>query len=420
MIDIHAIRKDPDAVARGAKAKGVDIDVKKIVQLDAKYRATLQKREALRAKKNDANASIAKAKGAEKKKRIAEMRNVDADEQKVVPTLQKMERTLREMLMHIPNMPASDVTVGVDDSHNDVLRTVGKKPTFDFEPRDSLALGELHEFIDVKRAANVAGARFGYIKGDLALLEFALLEHAVKTLSGHGFTPVIPPVLVRDAMMEGMGFLEHGDDQETYHLDKDGLYLVGTSEQSLGPMHVGETLEKGALPRRYFAYTPCFRREAGAYGKDTRGVLRVHQYSKMEMLSLVPPDASDKEHAWFLELEEQLMADLKLHYRTVRLCSGDLGTPSARTYDIEAWLPSEERFRETHSTSTTTDFQSRRLNIRYRSGDGAPQFVHIVNGTYFAERLLLVIMEQYQRSDGTIAVPKLLQSAMGKKIIGKK
>ena len=270
--------------------------------------------------------------------------------------------------------------------------------------------------IDTERAAKVSGSRFGYLKGAAVLLEFALVQLAMKTAAKDGFIPVIPPVLVGEKAMWSMGYLERGRD-EIYYLPADNLYLVGTSEQSIGPMYMDEIFKEKELPRRYIGFSTCFRREAGSYGKDTKGILRVHQFDKVEMFSIVKPEDSEKEHQLILSIEEKLMRALELPYRVLDICSGDLGDPAAAKYDIEVWMPGQNggkgEYRETHSTSNTTDFQSRRLNIKYRNKEGEIDFVHMLNGTGFSQRPILAILENYQTEKGTVKVPKVLQDYLG-------
>jgi len=309
-------------------------------------------------------------------------------------------------MIQIPNLPLKDVPVGKSEEDNKVVRKYGKaKPG----ANSYLELSEKLDIIDIKRAAKVSGARFGYLKKGLALLEFGLVQLALDILTKQGFIPVIPPVLIKPKMMQAMGYLEQGGDDEVYHVSKDDLYLIGTAEQSIGPMHAGEIFNEKDLPKRYAAFSSCFRREAGSYGKDTKGILRVHQFDKLEMFSFCRPEDSVSEHKFFLSLEEKLMKTLKLPYRVVQLCTGDLSFVSASTYDIETWMPGQETYRETHSASNCTDFQSRRLDIRYRSGQDT-NFVHTINGTAFAiGRTLIAIIENYQQKDGSIKVPLALK-----------
>lgn len=341
---------------------------------------------------------------------------------------------LEDLLLQIPNPPRDDVKVGKDETENEVLRTWGELKKFDFQPKDYLTIGENLNIIDIERAAKVSGSRFGYLKGEAVLLGFALVHFALETLIKEGFVPVVPPVLIKKEVMGGMGYLEHGGEEDMYVFDKDELVLVGTSEQSLGPMHMNEVLEGSRLPLRYAGFSTCFRREAGSYGKDTKGILRVHQFDKVEMFSFTKPDDSDKEHEFFLSLEEKLFQALEIPYQVVKMCSGDLGAPAARKYDIEAWMPGQGLYREVTSTSTCTDFQARRLNINYRITKGIPgfgspygstqfgvensavanEYVHTLNGTAFAiGRTLIAILENYQQEDGSVLIPKVLQKYNG-------
>jgi len=299
------------------------------------------------------------------------------------------------------------------------LKKVGKRPEFDFKPKDYLEIAEELDLIDIKRAAKVSGTRFGYLKNEAVLLEFALINLALGTLIKEGFAPVIPPVMLKPEMARGTGYFEAVDLKEAYYLPKDKLFLIGTSEQSLLTMHANEIFEEKELPKRYLGFSSCFRREAGSYGKDTRGIFRVHQFDKVEMFSFSKPDDSKKEHQFFLKIEEDLMKKLALPYQVVNICTGDLGFPAAAKYDIETWLPGQGKYRETHSTSNCTDFQARRLNIRYRDKNGKLNFVHTVNGTAFAiPRPLIAIIENYQQKDGSVKIPQVLQKYMaGKKII---
>ena len=321
------------------------------------------------------------------------------------------------MLRQIPNLPAADVKTGKDESENEIIKKWGEPTKFLFEPKDHLAIGEALGIIDIERAAKVSGTRFYYLKGAGVVLEMALIQLALKTLTKEGFIPVIPPVLIKKQAMAGMGYLEHGGEEDMYVLEKDGLFLVGTSEQSIGPMHMDEVLDGKKLPLRYMGFSTCFRREAGAYGKDTRGILRVHQFDKVEMFSFTKPEESDKEHEFLLSLEEKLFQSLGIPYQVLKMCSGDLGAPAARKYDLEAWMPGQGKYREVTSTSTCTDYQSRRLNIKYREikdQKPATNYVHILNGTAFAiGRTLIAILENNQQEDGSVLIPEVLRDYTG-------
>jgi seryl-tRNA synthetase len=276
--------------------------------------------------------------------------------------------------------------------------------------------------IDIERAAKVSGSRFGYLKKEAALLEFALIKMSLDILVKEGFVFVIPPVMIKSKAMKAMGYIDtEADKEESYYFDKDDLYLVGTSEQAIGPMHMNEILEEKDLPLHYVSFSTCFRREAGSYGKDTKGILRVHQFDKLEMFSFCKPEDSVAEHKYFVSLEEKLMQQLKLPYRVVQLCSADFARPSSSTIDIETWFPGENKYRETHSSSNCTDFQARRLNIRYKNNKtGKLEFVHMLNGTVFSQRPILAILENYQQQNGSVEIPKVLQKFSGFKKISKK
>jgi len=368
--------------------------------------AAQQELEKLQAEINAASKLIPALSAEEKKVKIAELKPISDR----VAALKK--DLAGEVALRIPNIPRSDVPEGDDESGNVVLREVGTKPDLK-NPKDYLALTEEQGLIDLKRASKVSGSRFGYLLGPIAQMEFALVQYAQSVLLKEGFTLVVPPVMIKEENMAAMGYLNGGGEDETYHFEKDNLYLVGTSEQSIGPMHRDELFTAEQLPKRYLSFSTCFRREAGSYGKDTKGILRVHQFDKLEMFSLTLPEESDKEHEFLLSMEEKLMQGLELPYRVVQLCAGDLGWPSARTYDIETWMPGQGTYRETHSSSTTTDYQSRDLNIKV-TRDGKKEYVHMLNGTAFAiGRTLIAIIENYQQADGSIEIPKALQPYMG-------
>ncbi len=370
-----------------------------------------QELEKLQAEVNQASKLIPTLSADEKKAKIAELKPISDR----VAVLKK--EVAGETAIVVPNIPRDDVPNGDDESTNVVEREVGKQPNIK-NPKDYLALTEDKSLIDLKRASKVSGSRFGYILGPVAQLEFALVQYAQKVLLKEGFTLVVPPVMIKEENMAAMGYLNGGGEDETYHFAKDNLYLVGTSEQSIGPMHRDEVFKAEDLPKRYLSFSTCFRREAGSYGKDTKGILRVHQFDKLEMFSITLPEKSDQEHEFLLAMEEKLMQGLDLPYRVKKLCTGDLSWPSARTWDIETWMPGQNVYRETHSTSTTTDYQSRALNIKIDRGQ-KKEFVHMLNGTAFAiGRTLIAIIENYQQSDGSIKIPNVLQPYMhGLKVI---
>ena len=414
MLDIKFIRENPDKVKEGCKKKNADCDVDKVLELDEKRRELVQKIEGLRSEQHKlGKADIEKAKGL--KLQIKELE----------PQMEEVEGGLKSLLTQFPNIPFDDVPVG-DESKNVVMRKWGKIPKFGlprskagFEPKDHLELGEALDIIDVKRAAKVSGARFAYLKGEAVLLEFALVDLVMKTATKKGFIPIVPPVFVRSETMQGMGYVDTPEDlAERYFFEKDGLFLVGTAEQAVGPMHADEIFEERELPKRYVAFSTCFREEAGSYGKDTRGILRVHQFDKVELFSFVRPEDSKKEHEFLIKLEEKLWQALKIPYQVVHLATGDMSRPSASTYDIEAWMPGQNKYREVSSASNVTDFQARRLNIRYKNKERKTEFVHMLNATGFPiGRTIIAILENYQQKDGSVKIPKALQKYVGKKEI---
>jgi len=410
MLDIKLIRQNPEKVKTACKNKQVKVDIDALLGIDKKRREILQAIEEIRAKKNEASDKIVKTKlDSEKKGIISKMKELDKKGERIEKSFNILTKEFNDLMLQIPNIPFDDVPVGKDDTGNVVMREVGEKPKFDFKFKNYLELAENLDLIDVKRAAKTSGSRFGFIKREAAFIEFALINFVFEKLIKEGFVPVLPPVMLKENMARGTGYFEAADRKEAYFFPEDNLYLVGTAEQSLLAMHADEILEGKELPKRYLGFSTCFRREAGAYGKDTKGILRVHQFDKIEMLSFCQPEKSKEEHEFLLSLEEKLMQSLAIPYRTVKICTGDLGRPAAAKYDIEAWIPSENRFRETHSTSNCTDFQARRLNIRFRDKTEKLDFVHTLNGTAFAiGRILIAIIENYQQKDGGILIPDAL------------
>jgi len=387
MLDIKFIRENLDEVKKGVKNKGVNVDIDKILKLDEERRKLIQEVEGLKAEKNKLAYSPRSDSAFRETKDINKAKKIKDKIKKLEPELGKIEKEFKDLMVQVPNLPLNDVPIGKDEKSNLVMKNVGIRTKFSWKPKDYLEIAEGIDIIDVKRAAKVSGSRFGYLKKEA----------------------VVPPVMIKSEMARGMGCLEQLGEKEAYFLSKDDLYLVGTAEQSIGSMHADEIFQEKELPRRYAAFSTCFRREAGSYGKDTKGIFRVHQFDKVEMFSFCKSEDSIKEHKFFLSLEEKLMKLLKIPYRVVQVCSGDLSAPSASTYDIEAWMPGQNEYRETHSTSNCTDFQARRLNIRYRSKKGI-NFVHTVNGTAFAiGRTIIAIIENYQTKNGTVKIPKILQ-----------
>lgn len=419
MLDIKFIRENSELVKTGVQHKGVDPSlIDQVLVIDQKRRELIQQIDSLRNKKNNAEEKLLQT-SEDNKKEILEIlkqaKIVLNDKEK---ELEKLEIEFHNLMSLIPNIPLEDVPLGESEKDNVVLREVGKKPQFNFIPKDYLTLAESLDLIDTKRAAKTSGSRFGFLKREAAQLEVALLQFAFNKLIKKGFIPVIPPVMIKQQPMWAMGYLDRGKD-EVYYLPKDDLYLIGTAEQIIGAMHMEETFKEEDLSLRYVGFSSCFRREAGSYGKDTKGILRVHQFDKIEMFIFSTPEKSNQEHQLLLSLEEELMQDLKIPYRVINICSGDLGDPAAKKYDIEAWLPGQNNgqgeYRETHSTSNCTDYQARRLNIKYlNTKTGKTEFVYTLNGTAFAMgRMIIAILENYQTKEGFIQIPRVLLPYMG-------
>ena len=402
MLDLKAIREDPapvrEALARRRDGSAERLD--RVLALDVRRRELLPEVEGIKAQQNQASQAIAAAKkaGEDAAEAIAAMQAVAGRGKALREELDGVQAELDTELGALPNPP--DPTAADED---EVLYERGEPGA---TGKDHLELGGA--WIDMEAGARVAGSRFAYLKGDLVLLELALVRWALEVLRGHGFEPVIPPVLVREEALYGTGFLPDTE-QQIYRLADDALYLTGTSEVALASLHAGEILDGGRLPVRYAGFSPCFRREAGAAGRDTRGIFRVHQFDKVEMFSFVEPEDARDEHERLLAHEEEILTALGIPYRVVNIAVDDLGSSAAKKYDCEAWLPGQQRFRELTSTSNTTDFQARRLNIRFRPPEGGPRHVATLNGTAVAVgRTLIALLENGQRDDGTVAIPDVL------------
>ena len=406
MLDLKAIRQDPEAVraALARRGDGSDERLGEALALDERRRELLPEVEGLRARQNEASHRIARAKkaGEDAADAIAEMQEVSRRVKTLTEELAAVEAARDAALGSLPNPPDPSAA-----DADETVREVGEPLVPVDPPRDHLDLAG--EWIDMEAAARVSGSRFAYLKGDLVLLELALVRWGLEVLGGHGFEPVIPPVLVREEALYGTGFLPDTE-QQIYRLADDPLYLAGTSEVPLASLHAGEILDGGRLPIRYAGMSPCFRREAGAAGRDTRGIFRVHQFDKVEMFSFVEPEAAVEEHERLLAIEEELLQALEIPYRVVNIAVDDLGSSAVKKYDCEAWIPSQGRYREVTSTSNTTDFQSRRLDIRYRAEGGGPRHVATLNGTAVTWRHLIALLENGQREDGSIAVPEVLHA----------
>ena len=405
MLDLRLIRRDPDGVRAALARRGPHAAERldRVVELDARWREATQAAEALRAEQKAASEAVAagKREGRDVSATLEHLKVLSGEVKSRGEQARDAEAELQEVLCSLPNLP--DPTAA--EPEDEVLRVVGedvRRPG----GRDHLELAG--ERIDMERGARLSGARFPILRGDLVMLELALVQWVLGKLRGHGFEPVIPPVLVREHALYGTGFLPDTE-QQIYHLPADELYLVGTSEVALASMHAGEIVDAADLPLRYAGFSPCFRREAGAAGKDTRGIFRVHQFDKVEMFSFVAPDAGGEEHERLLSIEEEIFSELDVPYRVVNIAVDDLGASAAKKYDIEAWLPGQGRYREVTSTSNTTDFQARRLEIRMRRENGRPEVLHTLNGTAVAvSRTLVALLENGQRDDGSVALPAVL------------
>ncbi len=419
MLDITFIREEPQKLKAALRNRYVDFDVDYLLEIDRRRRTKISEVDDLRARQNDFADAIARESGGRRDDAIKESRELKHTLGHAEFELKVLESEFEELMRRIPNVPLPDVPMGRDDRDNVVLREAGDRRQFSFPTRDYMEIAEGLDVIDTRRAAKVSGSRFGYIKGGLARLEFALVQFAFEQVAKEGFIPIVPPVLIKKEMMENLGYVDTEQDKaERYYLPEDRMYFVGTAEQSVVPMHADEIFHRRDLPRRYVAFSSCFRREAGSYGKDTHGILRVHQFDKVEMVIFARPEDSQGEHELMISLEEQMMKALGIPYRVVALSTGDIAAPSAKTCDIESWLPGQNGgkggYRETHSSSNTTDFQARRLGIKVRGDDGKAEFVHILNGTACAiGRTLIAIMENYQEEDGSVRVPEVLQQYMG-------
>jgi seryl-tRNA synthetase len=408
VLDVKAIREDPEPFRRGLARRNLAEAVDRILEADERRRALTARVEELRAAQNRASKAIGRAEGDEKQALIAEVAGVSAELKGLEPRLAEIEAVLRDLLAETPNIPHESAPDGMTEEDAVEVKRVGEPPVFGFEPRDHVALGELLGVLDTDRGARTSGSRFVYLLGDLVFLQFALVRHALDIVAEEGFLPVIPPVLVREEAMYGTGFLPT-DEVNIYVTTEDELYLVGTSEVPLAAFRMGEIVDEGELPLRTAGYSTCFRREAGTYGKDMGGMFRVHQFDKVEMFSFCRPEDSWDEHELLLSIEERIVRNLELPYRVVNTAAGDLGGSAAKKYDIEAWLPGQGKYRELTSCSNCTDYQARRLQTRVRRADGAVEILHTLNGTATAiGRTLIAILENHQREDGSVGLPAAL------------
>lgn len=408
MLDIESIRSQTKVVKQAARDKQLNPDVvDRVLDLDVRRREFIQKVEILRSQKNLLTQDQAAA-GRQLKKQLKDLE----------PELKKIENDLQNLMLQIPNIPASDVPIGSDESGNQVIKVWGEKPEFSFAPKTHYQLAQDLDLYDSKRAVRIAGHRAYFLKNDLVLLERAVLDYALNKMINHGFTPITVPWLVNREALVGTGYFPWGEDD--HYKTQDEQVLIGTAEVSLTAYHLGEILSHKQLPIKICGISPCFRREIGSYGKDTKGFFRLHQFTKVEMVVYTEADESitREMHDHMLSISEELLQDLKLPYQVLVMCTGDMGAGQRKKYDIETWFPGQGQYRETHSDSYFNDFQSRRLNIRYQDKDGSKKYVYTLNNTVAATpRLLAAILENYQTENGSIKIPQVLQSFMKKEVI---
>ncbi|MFF4416156.1 serine--tRNA ligase [Streptosporangium sp. NPDC001559] len=412
MIDLRTLREEPDRLRASQRARGEDdAVVQTLLDLDERRRGALSRFESLRAEQKSIGKSVSRASGEEKAALLDRAKELATQVKSAESEAEKLAAELDELLQTVPNIVEEGAPHGGEDDYV-VLEEIGDKPVFDFEPRDHLELGELLGAIDMERGAKVSGSRFFFLRGVGARLQLGLLNMAMQQAIEAGFVPMIPPVLVKPESMQGTGFLgAHAS--EVYHLPEEDLFLVGTSEVPMAAYHADEILDGAELPYRYAGWSSCFRREAGSYGKDTRGVIRVHQFDKVEMFSYCRPEEAAAEHQRLLAWEKEMLAKIEVPYRIIDTAAGDLGASAARKFDCEAWVPSQGRYRELTSTSNCTEFQARRLAVRFRDKDGKPQHVATLNGTLATTRWIVAILENHQRADGSVEVPKALRPFVG-------
>jgi seryl-tRNA synthetase len=412
VIDIKLLRDDPDAVIAIYEKRGGVEGLDRVVELDARRRQLLSEVETLRAEQNKASKAIGLASPEDRPAAIAAAKEMSDRLAAMEPDLDAATAALDEALSYLPNLPHDSVPPGLTEADNVVEREVGEKPDFDFEARDHVELGEMLGVFDSERASKTSGSRFVYLTGPGVILELALVRFTIDFLMDRGFTPVVPPVLVRRHAMYGTGFFP-ADEHEFYSFERDELYLTGTSEVAIAAMHSGEILDESSLPLRYAGFSPCFRREAGSYGKDTKGLIRVHQFDKVEQFSFADPSDSWDEYAAIRTNQEKILMALEIPYRVLVMCAGDLGASAAKKVDHEAWLPGAKRYLELTSATNATDYQARRLGVRVRRMTG-PRLVHTLNGTACAVgRTIVALLENHQRADGSVAIPEALRPYTG-------
>ena len=426
MLDIQFIRENPELVQEKSKQKGYDIDVRQLLELDTERRTRQTQIDELRRRRNEQAAELKQGKPTEDQ--IATGRQLKEEVAERETELRVIEEKFLEQLKAVPNMPLEGVPVGETEDENVVVKEVGEKPNFDFAPKNHAEIAEAKGWMDKERATKIAGARFVYLKGDLVLLEFALWQFGLNVLTNEEkireiaqtnnlevstkpFTPVLPPAVAKQSVFEATGRLNK--QEQTYKIEDEDLWLNASAEHTLSPMYLGEILPEVDLPLRYVGYTTAFRREAGTYGKDTEGMFRLHQFNKLEMESFTTAEDSLNEHLLMIAIQEYLMQQLGLPYRVLEKCTADIGRPNARGVDIDAWLPSQGRYRETHTADYITDYQARAMQTRVRRGNGSVELVHTNDATAFSQRPLIAIIENFQTAEGDVIVPEVLRPYMG-------
>jgi seryl-tRNA synthetase len=419
MLDLRFIREHPEEVRNGITLRGLRIDLDRLLDLDRQALAARQERDETASEQNRLSKSVPSLKGDEKAKAIERSKDLGKRLKPLDEKITALEAEMRPLHLEIPNLPDPEVPPGTTAAENREVRRWGEPKAFDFEPKDHLALAERLQLVDMERAGKVAGTRTYFLKGDLVLLELAVLRFALDLVASRGYVPHAPPLIVKREAMEGTGYLPLGADQ-AYECTRDDGWLIGTSEVPVTALHSGEILEEAKLPIRYAGYSACFRREAGTHGKDTRGLYRVHQFMKVEQVVVCRHDADESRrfHEEILRNAEDVLQALELPYRVVALCAGDLGRSQSFTYDIETWMPGRNGYGETHSASRYYDYQARRLNLRYRGVDGKVRFCHTLNNTVIASpRILVAILENGQEEDGSVRVPDVLVPFMGRDVL---
>jgi seryl-tRNA synthetase len=415
MLDIAFIREFPDLVKAGAKKKRIQVDVDRLLDVDRQRRSLITEIEQLRAERNRKSKMVSSLPPSEREALLAETRVITERLRHSETALAPLEMEFEQLMLQVPNVPAADVPEGLTDADNVEIRRWGEPRTLSFTPRDHVELGEALDLIDIKRAVRIAGTRTYYLKNEAVLLELAVLRFTLDHMMRRGFTPMLVPHLVKDEAMIGTAYFPGGEEQ-AYRIEKDTVNLIGTAEVPLTAYHADEILSEAELPKRYVGMSACYRREAGTYGRDTRGLYRIHQFHKVEQVIICTADeqVSIAEHEAILRYAEEVLQALQLPYRVVNVCGGDLGAPQVKKYDIETWMPSRNAYGETHSASRFYDFQARRLKLRYRDRQGRVHYAHTLNNTVIASpRILIPILEIYQQEDGSVVVPEVLRPYMG-------